>query len=362
VAVSVVLVGVAGGAAAWAGVYDRQHTGRLLPDTLIDGVPVGGMTSAEAMRVLQQQVEGPLHETIHVRSGTVSLDTTAWDLGLRVDVRAAVRKAQGEVGGSLLARVWERLFSHPERLVDAKPRWQEPVLDAALAQLGDQVHVAAKNAALDASTGWLKVTPGQMGVELDVDGAKQALEDAVTLRDVGGDNIVDLPTRDVKPGVDKDAFTEAILVRAGENKLYLYRNGTIVKSWPVATGSSTYPTPTGTWQVVEKDVDPVWYNPGSAWAVGMPARIGPGPNNPLGTRALALDAPGILIHATPDTSSVGYSVSHGCIRMLPDNEQELFDQVDVGTPVVIVNAAPAPARTGATPTPTDAAQAAAVNF
>jgi L,D-transpeptidase ErfK/SrfK len=93
----------------------------------------------------------------------------------------------------------------------------------------------------------------------------------------------------------------------------------------------------------------------------MPARIAPGPNNPLGQRALALDAPAILIHGTPDRSSIGFSVSHGCIRMLPENEQELFDSVEVGTPVVIVHAAPAKDRL-ADPTPTDPNQAAAVLF
>ena len=112
---------------------------------------------------------------------------------------------------------------------------------------------------------------------------------------------------------------------------------------------------------VEKIVDPVWYNPGSSWSVGMPRVIPAGPNNPLGQRALALDAPAILIHGTPDRSSIGYSASHGCIRMLAENEQELFDQVDEGTTVVIVNAAPAQSRSAA-PVTTDAAQNAAVNF
>jgi lipoprotein-anchoring transpeptidase ErfK/SrfK len=165
----------------------------------------------------------------------------------------------------------------------------------------------------------------------------------------------------VAPALGKDAFHQVILVRAGENKLYLYRDGSIVKEWPVATGASGFATPTGTWKIVEKVVDPIWYNPGSSWSSGMPARIGPGPNNPLGDRALALDAPAILIHATPDRSSIGYSVSHGCIRMLPENEKELFDQVDVGTPVVIVHAAPAQARTTA-PVTTDPTQAAAALF
>jgi lipoprotein-anchoring transpeptidase ErfK/SrfK len=87
----------------------------------------------------------------------------------------------------------------------------------------------------------------------------------------------------------------------------------------------------------------------------MPARIGPGPSNPLGTRALALNAPGILIHATPDVASIGYSASHGCVRMAPGDEQDLFGRVGVGTPVVIVTAGPAHPRSAAPAMPSSPA-------
>jgi lipoprotein-anchoring transpeptidase ErfK/SrfK len=68
----------------------------------------------------------------------------------------------------------------------------------------------------------------------------------------------------------------------------------------------------------------------------MPAFIGPGPGNPLGTRAMNLSASGIRIHGTPDAGSIGGPASHGCIRMLIHDAEELFDAVDVGTPVMIV--------------------------
>jgi len=87
-------------------------------------------------------------------------------------------------------------------------------------------------------------------------------------------------------------------------------------------------------------VNPSWHNPGSAWARSLPAVIGPGPNNPLGTRALRLDAPAILIHATANRGSIGFSESHGCIRMTEENEAELFSMVDVGTRVAVVQVTP----------------------
>ena len=174
-----------------------------------------------------------------------------------------------------------------------------------------------------------------------------------------GDADVRLATRSV--AADEGQVHLAILVRTGENKLYLYRNGAIVKEWPVATGAPGYGTPLGQWQITQKVANPTWYNPGSAWARGMPARIGPGPNNPLGTHALQLSAPAILIHGTPDRSSMGYNVSHGCIRMLQENELELAELVDVGTPVVVVDAGVPQVRTAA-PATSSAEQSAAVQF
>jgi L,D-transpeptidase ErfK/SrfK len=122
--------------------------------------------------------------------------------------------------------------------------------------------------------------------------------------------------------------------------LYLYENGQIVKQWPVATGAQGYLTPEGVHRITQKIVNPSWHNPGSAWARGLPKVIGPGPNNPLGTKALRLDAPAILIHATANRSSIGYSESHGCIRMTEENEAELFSMVDVGTRVAVVQVTP----------------------
>jgi lipoprotein-anchoring transpeptidase ErfK/SrfK len=356
-AVAVIVVGAAGAAGAMATVYDEHASGRLLPGTVIEGVPVGNLPAAEAVQLLRDRIEAPLHRPLTLQSGDVDVATSPWDLGLRVDVRAAVRRAQGEVGGNVITRVWQRLFSHPQRIVSAQPRWQQASLDAALRGVADQGRKAPTDGDVDvAPDNFLTFTRPKAGTELDLDLSSEAVQDAVEL----GDPVARLVTHDVPPA-SNGVVRQAILVRTGENKLYLYENGVIVKSWPVATGASGYDTPTGHWKIVEKVVDPVWYNPGSAWASGMPATIGPGPSNPLGTRALALDAPAILIHGTPDTGSIGYSVSHGCVRMLPANEQELFDRVDVGTPVVIVHAAPAQARTN-TPVPTDPTQAAAVLY
>lgn len=128
-----------------------------------------------------------------------------------------------------------------------------------------------------------------------------------------------------------------IVVNRGEHRLYFYRNGTLLKVYPVAVGMPQYPTPTGHFHITGKEKNPTYYSPKSAWAVNMPKTIPPGPGNPLGTRAIGLTVPDIFIHGTYTSSSVGYSQSHGCIRMYINDVEELFPMVVTGMPVDIIN-------------------------
>jgi lipoprotein-anchoring transpeptidase ErfK/SrfK len=132
-------------------------------------------------------------------------------------------------------------------------------------------------------------------------------------------------------------FGAVIVIRRGANELRYYQGSRLMRKFGVATGQSVYPTPTGTFDIVDKQLNPWWLPPDSPWAKGKEP-IPPGPGNPLGTRWMGLSAPGVGIHGTPDDASIGYSASHGCIRMhIPDAEW-LFHHVKVGTPVVITDA------------------------
>jgi lipoprotein-anchoring transpeptidase ErfK/SrfK len=148
---------------------------------------------------------------------------------------------------------------------------------------------------------------------------------------------VRLRFREVKPRVTRSSIGPVIVIRRGSNRLYLYDGMRLWRVFGVATGQSIYPTPLGRWSIVVKWRNPWWYPPSSSWAQGQKP-IPPGPGNPLGTRWMGLSASGVGIHGTPDDSSIGYSASHGCIRMhIPDAEW-LFNHVNIGTTVFIVSA------------------------
>jgi lipoprotein-anchoring transpeptidase ErfK/SrfK len=143
-------------------------------------------------------------------------------------------------------------------------------------------------------------------------------------------------TRAVEPKVTSTSFDDVIVINREINRLYLYDGAKLDRSFPVATGQSIYPTPRGLWHIVVMWKNPWWYPPvNDTWAKGLKP-VPPGPGNPLGTRWMGLDSPGVGIHGTDDPASIGYSASHGCIRMQVPDAEWLFDHVEVGTTVYIV--------------------------
>jgi lipoprotein-anchoring transpeptidase ErfK/SrfK len=337
---------------------DRSASARLPSGTIIADVPVGGLDFEAAVVRVRAEVEEPLRRPVVLKTDRYEVTTTPWDLGFRVDVPSRVRVAQRQ-SGNVISRLGNRVLGPSEPLfVDAPPEWGDGDLDAVLSTAAEAVKEAPQNADIDISSGFVRFTPERAGRTLDLEASKRAIMQGIKL----GDASVRLVTTPLSAGASDSTLNKVILVRTGENKLYLYDRGVIVKTWSVATGTASYPTPTGIYKIVSKIENPSWYNPGSDWARGLPAVIGPGPYNPLGTKALELDAPGILIHATSDRGSIGFNASHGCIRMLEEHEAELFAMVPEGTRVAIVSAEQARNRGANTPVPPTPEATAAVVF
>ncbi|MEL7186471.1 MAG: L,D-transpeptidase family protein [Pseudomonadota bacterium] len=116
-----------------------------------------------------------------------------------------------------------------------------------------------------------------------------------------------------------------------------------VHTYPISIGRMDWATPLGKTRIVAMAKDPTWYPPQSvrdehaAEGDPLPRIVPPGPENPLGTRAIRLGIPGYLIHGTNRPAGLGMRVSHGCIRMFPEDVEFLFDHVRVNTPVRIVD-------------------------
>ena len=140
----------------------------------------------------------------------------------------------------------------------------------------------------------------------------------------------------LKPKVASVDFGTAVVILRGSNRLLFFADAKLVRWFGVATGQSAFPTPIGNFEIVRMQRDPWWYPPPSDWAADE-APVAPGPGNPLGTRWMGISAPYVGIHGTPDAASIGYSASHGCIRMRIPDAEWLFRRVEIGTPVFIIS-------------------------
>jgi len=142
-----------------------------------------------------------------------------------------------------------------------------------------------------------------------------------------------LPLRRVRPAVG--SVGSALVINRETLRLSLYRGERLVRTFPVATGMASFPTPRGQFSIITKQLNPTWFPPSSPWAAGL-GPIPPGPGNPLGTRWMGTSAPAVGIHGTNASSSIGTHASHGCIRMFIHDAEWLYNRVQVGTPILIV--------------------------
>jgi L,D-transpeptidase ErfK/SrfK len=133
---------------------------------------------------------------------------------------------------------------------------------------------------------------------------------------------------------------QGIVIDLAAQRLHYFPPGkSTVESYPIGIGVIGATTPLGTSRVTAKIANPAWYPPPSIRAERpeLPASIPPGPDNPLGAYALRLGWPNYLIHGTNKPDGVGRNVSHGCIRLYPEDIERLFHEVAVGTEVRVVN-------------------------
>ena len=232
-------------------------------------------------------------------------------------------------------RAVRRFLGHPFGIRIGLPVAHDPSPVAAfVATIAKRTARKPRDASLDVVNGQVEAVRSRVGRALNTRASTSILEKAVS----DGSSSARLSVRRLQPDVTEDSLGQTIVISISLNRLWLYDGVKLDRSYPVATGQPQYPTPTGHFHIITKEVDPTWHNPArDTWGKDEPAEIGPGAGNPLGTRAMALDAPGILIHGTYVDSSIGTHASHGCIRMhIPDSEA-LFLLVGVGTPVIIVS-------------------------
>ncbi|HEY7004192.1 MAG TPA: L,D-transpeptidase [Gaiellaceae bacterium] len=312
VAVALVLGALTGAAPAFAGGSPTIEHG-----VTIQGIHVGGMTAAEARAAVHDFASRPFTLTFR----TSSWQATPWQVGARNHVSLAVTRALAASAGTdlpLTVSIEKARLRHYvekyDRLRSRDPRNSRVRLHHLRPRLS-------------------KAHPGQNIVQRPT---RIAIKQAIRANKRGP---VAMRYRTVAPTLTRSSFKPVVVIHRGSHLLYLYK-GSRMRSrarFGIAVGQPIYPTPIGKWTIVTKQRNPWWYPPDSDWAAGA-TPIPPGPGNPLGTRWMGLSASGVGIHGTPDAASIGYSASHGCIRMRIPDAEWLFKRVRVGSTVFIVRA------------------------
>lgn len=279
----------------------------------VAGVRVGGLDPALAARTVRVAFAAPL---------PVFVD------GTRVELHPA-KLATAYVA----AAIGRARSASPHTNVHLAVAVHGAAVRAVVARLARRFDAPGKNARLAMHQETARFVPAFSGRRLD-QGALVAR--VVRALNANVRSPVHAATRVVAAARGPLVAGSVILINRAKNQLFLFAGTHLERTFPVATGQVIYPTPTGKFQIIVKRENPWWYPPTQdAWAKGLEP-VPPGPSNPLGTRWMGLSSPGIGIHGTDEPSSIGYSASHGCIRMQVTDAEWLFDHVGVGTTVFIV--------------------------
>ncbi len=281
----------------------------------IGGVPVGGLDPDSAYYAVKAQFDKPLVLLV----GRRRLRVTPARVGASPYIRTAVARAR---------------IAPPRKKVALVVAVQGAQVRSYMAALAKRFDRASADSRLFLRGLRPYITPEQIGRSVDRTGGTTAIVRALKANKRGP---LSLRLRTIAPSVTRSSFGPVIVIRRGSNRLYLYNGMRFRRVFGVATGQASYPTPLGRFSIAVMWRHPWWYPPASDWAKDEKP-VPPGPGNPLGTRWMGLTAPLVGIHGTPDAASIGYSASHGCIRMRIPEAEWLFSQVRVGTPVFIVPA------------------------
>jgi lipoprotein-anchoring transpeptidase ErfK/SrfK len=321
---------------------DSRHRGEMFPTTTVLGVDITGMSRDEAIAAVNEQAVRPLMQPLTIQFRGKQWVLNPSELGLQIDVPQMVDKAYGMGwNDSVVERIYRRTFNRPKNItIDLEYSSSRDAILQKLDAIAAEINRDVRDASLDFNfqTGALKMHPSQDGIAMDVEASLAAVNAGL----VSENRVIEPVVKITKPNVSSDDVKTVLVVDIMGHTLKWYNQDVLVDWFAVATGMPKYPTPLGKYYIIRKDPNPTWINPNVEWSKNMPPKIDPGPDNPLGVRALVTSAAGgtVLIHGTANLTPGLYS--HGCIRMANASILKLFDNVSVGTPVFIWTSSPVP--------------------
>ncbi|MGN6558432.1 MAG: L,D-transpeptidase family protein [Solirubrobacterales bacterium] len=336
-AIAVVAVLVIVVAAAYA--YDSSQKDQIADGVTVGGVDVGGMNEEEATAAVRRKLLAPLRHSL-----VVTFDGQTWKLPgqklkIRADVAPAVEEAleasqEGGFPGRLVRYV---SGGEVDEQITPNVAYSEGAINRFVRHVADEIDREPQNADVEPSPDSLKVVAGKNGRKLRDNRLEKDLKDAVL--NANAPHKIVAQVHAIKPEITKSEvaaeYPSYLTLDRGTFTLRLWKHLKLAKEYTVAVGMEGLETPEGLYHIQEKEENPVWHVPNSAWAGSLAGKtIPPGPEDPIKARWMGIFE-GAGIHGTEETWSLGHAESHGCIRMSIPDVEELYDLVEVGTPIYI---------------------------
>ena len=320
-------------------IYDSNRNDEIAEGISVGGVEIGGMSRAEAERALERRLASSLEEPLVIRYDKEKFKLGTRKTDLTVDVAASVEAAiERTRSDNLFVRTYRGLTGGTiDEDLDVSVSYDEAAVQKMVDRVAGELNRPAVDAEVDISLAGVETVKEQTGIEVNTGFLAKALERKLITPEAKRELRVRVSK--TKPKVTTaelaEQYPSVIVVNRSTFTLQLYENLKPTLNYTVAIGAAGYDTPTGLYEIQNKQVDPYWTVPNSDWAGDLAGQvIPPGPSNPLKSRWMGIYN-GAGIHGTDATYSLGSAASHGCVRMAIPDVEELYEHVEVGTPIYI---------------------------
>ncbi|MEA2160203.1 MAG: L,D-transpeptidase ErfK/SrfK [Solirubrobacteraceae bacterium] len=338
VAVALTIVCLLGGSAAVLA-YDSSQRDKLAAGITIGGVEVGGLSAAQARVRLRAAIGPRLHRTLVLRYGARRFVLTAAAARVRFDFAGAVDQAlRRSRADNLVVRVVRSMTGGSVHArFEPQVRFSSRALARFTSVIAGAIGQPARSASVSFTGSAVAALPARRGLAVRTAQLQNRIKAA--LADASAPSALQVPVTRTTPQVSTETlavrYPTIITVDRSAFTLRLWKRLRLVSSYRIAVGMAGLETPAGLYHVQDKQVDPSWHVPDSAWAGSLAGQtIPPGPADPIKARWMGIYN-GAGIHGTEELSSLGSAASHGCIRMAIPDVIKLYSQTPLGTPVYI---------------------------
>jgi lipoprotein-anchoring transpeptidase ErfK/SrfK len=319
--------------------YDKSRDDVIAKGVKAGGIDLSGMKAGEARATLDRELAQPLRKSVLVKYAGHHYRLSASTAQVRVNTEEMVQQALDKSQqGSIITRTTRAITGGSVHVsIPVSVSYSKHAVRHFARAVAKRIDKPAVDATIGFSGGAIQKVDSKTGRKLDVEGLQTDV--AAELVEPTADHKVRPPVEKVKAKVTTaelaQKYPKVIIVNRGGFQLTLYSHLQVEKTYRIAVGRQGLETPAGLYNIQDKQVNPSWHVPNSAWAGSLAGRvIPPGPADPIKARWMGI-AGGAGIHGTEDVGSLGTAASHGCIRMAIPDVIDLFDRVQVGDPVFI---------------------------